>query len=167
MDPQTATDSRGQTYAAFIETELNREYARRDTVNARAAGAVTSATGLVTLTVSAFAIIKGQAHPVHGWPIAGVVVAVLALLVSAGLAVVAGLNWSFEATSVESLTQMITDHRSDSEMAARVTTASCNVTTLKSLRAKTAIKTRFLMAAYGAQTAAIPALAVTLVGVVA
>lgn len=88
----------GATYAAFIQAEMDREYGRRDSVNSRATTAITSATGLVTLTLAAIAVIKGQSTLLHGTFEASLIVGVIALLVAAALAVLAGVNWRYRVT---------------------------------------------------------------------
>lgn len=157
----------GASYAAFIQSELDREHERRDSVNARAATAITSATGLVTLTLAAVAVIKGQSTLLHGTSQAWLVVAVIALLVAATLAVLSGVNWRYNVTTPETLAEMRTTHWSDTEVTASNVVAHCNILTIKALRAGTNVKMALLLSAHGVQVFAIAALAVAFVSIVA
>lgn len=153
----------GATYAAFVRTELEREYARRDTVNARAATAVTSTTGLVTLVTAAAAVVKGQSHLLHGWSAVWLLVAVLLLLAAAATAVIAGWSWKFDVTDKSTLVGLLGEHWSDSQITALSTVAQFDAKTLLTLRSGTNMKTRWLLATYVLQAAAIAALVSTLI----
>jgi hypothetical protein len=157
----------GATYAAFIQMELDRELERRDSANSRAATAITSATGLVTLTLAAVAVLKGQSTLLHGTSEAWLVVGVIALLVAAVLAVLAGVNWRYNVTTPETLAEMRTTRWGDSEVTASNVVTHCNILTITSLRAGTNVKMTFLLSAYGIQVLAIAALAVAFISIVA
>jgi hypothetical protein len=156
----------GATYAAFIQSELDREHERRGSVNSRAATAITSATGLVTLTLAAVAVIKGESTLLHGAAEAWLVVGVAALLVAAILAVLSGVNWRYHVTTAETLAEMRTTHWGDSEVTASNVVAHCNILTVTSLRAGTNVKMTLLLSAYGVQVLAIAALAVAFISIV-
>lgn len=156
----------GTEYATFIQNELKFEHDRRDTVNSRAATAVTSATGLVTVTLAVVAVLKGQHFTFQGAGLVLLATGLLAFLVSGLLAVLAGLNWRYDVTSIDTLRQMSIDHWIDRETTARSLIAQSNVHTINSLRAGNNIKFMFLLAAGFAQTAAILALSISVLIVV-
>ena len=151
----------GTEYATFIHDELSHEYERRDLVNARAATAITSATGLVTITLAVLAVLKGKDFKLTGGALTALFLGLFALLASAVLAVLAGLNWKYRTTSIVTMRRMLSDHWGDTEITARAVTAYCNIETLKSLRQGTSVKFRFMLAAGLAQIAAILALSTT------
>jgi hypothetical protein len=156
----------GRQYAAFIEAELKAEHDRRDSVNSRATSALTGSTGLVTLVLAIFAVFVGKDFTLTGWAKGFLVAALFALLLSACCAVFAGLAWRFEATSPETLQEMLGSHWTDSEVTAREITAYCNVVTLDSLHRGTEIKFNFLIAAGACQIAAVAALAACTLAVI-
>jgi hypothetical protein len=156
----------GTEYGKFIQNELNFEHERRDTVNSRAATAVTSATGLVTVTLAVVAVLKGQHFTFHGASLVLLAIGLLAFLISGVLAVLAGLNWRYDVASIDALRQMSTDRWIDRETTARSLIAQCNVHTINSLRAGNNIKFIFLLAAGFAQIAAILALSFSVLVVV-
>jgi hypothetical protein len=157
----------GTEYARFIEAQLEYEYDRRDAVNSRSATAITSATGLVTITLVVIAVLKGKDFTLHGGALIALFIAFLGLLVSAVMGVLGGMNWPFPVTSVSTMSLMVGDHWRDSEVTARGVAAFCNVKTINALRAGTNIKYRFLLAAAIAQVVAILALGVSALIVVA
>ncbi len=159
-------DDQGGEYAAFVRDELDREYSRRDVVNARSATAITSVTGLVTLVVAAAAVVRGQGHLLQGFAALWLVVSVIALLAAGVLAVLAGLSWKFEVTSQATLSAMIGEKWGDREVTARSVVAQCNARTLASLRKGTNTKTRLLLWAYALQIAAIASLVADLIAVI-
>jgi hypothetical protein len=160
-------ETQGTEYATFIENELKSEYDRRDSVNSRAATAVTSATGLVTVTLAVVAVLKGKEFTLHGGALIALFVGLFAFLASAVLAVLAGLNWRFDVTSIPTLHGMRSEHWTDTETTARNIVAYCNVETISTLREGTNMKAGFLVAASFAQVVAIMALATSALIVVA
>ena len=157
----------GAEYARFIEAQLKSEYDRRDTVNSRAGAAITSATGLVTITLVVVAVLKGKDFTLHGGALVALFVAFFALLLSAAMAVLGGMNWRFQVTSVATMKAMVGERWGDSEVSARGVAAFCNVKTINTLRAGTNIKYRFLLAPAVAQLVAILALGTSALIVVA
>jgi hypothetical protein len=84
-------EQQGTQWAQFITDQLEREYTRFDQFNTRAAGIVSAAATLVTISVAAIAISKGQHDTSVSWPqIMMFVVALLPLLLSAVLGVIVG-----------------------------------------------------------------------------
>lgn len=152
----------GSEYAAYLRTELDREHARRETVDSRAGIALTGAAGLLTLGLAAVAVVKGQNYRVHGVETAWLFVAVALLLLAAVLAVLAGVNWKYQVLTADAMGSMLNEHWTDTETTARSITAQANLRSLASLRVGTNIKSRFLLCAFVTQTAAIAALAVDL-----
>jgi hypothetical protein len=151
----------GTEYGTFIQDELKHEYDRRDSVNSRAATAMTAASGLVTLVLAVVAIAKGKDYTLSGGGLTALVVALIALLSSAGFGVLAGINWRYKVTSIATMQNMLGSHWMDTEIAARNSAAQCNVVTINSLRKGTNIKFGFLLAAALGQLTAIIALTVT------
>lgn len=151
----------GTEYADFIQDQLTHEYDRRDSVNGRAVTAMTSAAGLVTVVLAVVAVARGRDYTLSGAGLSWLVIALLALLFSAVLGVLAGINWRYDVTSVDTMRAMLTEHWTDTEVAARNITAYCDVVTINSLRRGTNIKFRFLVAAALAQVTAILSLSIT------
>ncbi|MGW6374825.1 hypothetical protein ACWFRB_02015 [Rhodococcus sp. NPDC055112] len=149
----------GAGWAAFIQDQLNREYARRDALNTRAATAITSSTGLVTLVLAVVAVLKGKDFTLTGGPLTAIYAAMLGLLGSAVLAVLAGVSWRHRVTSIESMRAMLTEHWGDRELDARYISAYCNLETTASLRAGNALKGQLLIGAAVTQILAIFAMA--------
>ncbi|MFE3188418.1 hypothetical protein ACFXHA_05375 [Nocardia sp. NPDC059240] len=152
--------SQGADYAAFIAAELKAEQDRRDNANSRAATMLTAATGLVTIVVSVFTVIHGKDFILTASAKAALIVALLALLVTAALSLVASLARTYETASPATLRRMLDAHWTDSEAAARNITASCNIHTLETLRAGTNFKYRTMWLAGGFQLIATLALIV-------
>ena len=167
MSSQGTGSDQGTEYAEFIRAELDREYARRDVVNSRAATAISSATGLVTLVVAAAALVKGQGHTFHGFAAFWLVVAVVALLGAGVMAILAGVSWKFTVADESTLRAMAEGRWGDTVVDARNTVAKANIKTITTLRSGNNTKTTRLLVAYGLQTGAIAALAGVLITVVA
>jgi hypothetical protein len=148
----------GNQYTSFIEAERKAENDRRESVNTRAASALTGATGLVTLVLAVFAVLVGRQFTLSGWAKVYLVAALLALLASAISAVCAGLPWRYKMVSAETLDGMLNTHWGDSEVTARGVIAYCNAVVVKSLRTGNAIKARFLIGAGVFQLIAVAAL---------
>lgn len=149
----------GKEYSAFVQNELNHEYSRREAVNTRAAAAIVGSTGLVTIVLAVVAVLKGKDFTLTGAPLNSLMASLVAFLVAAVLAVLAGLNWKYEVTKTSSMREMVTDRWTESEVTARNRAAYCNLITIDSLRAGTSIKFRFLIAATIVQIVAIGGLA--------
>jgi len=151
----------GIVYAEFLKAELLAENERRKSVNDRAGSALTGTGGLVTLVLAVFAVLTGtETLTLNGSAKAFLAAALLALLVCAFCAVMAGLPWRFKVTDAETLKAMVDDHWGDNEVDARNVTADLNARVLLSLRAGTSIKVGFLIAAAVCQMVAIGALVV-------
>ncbi|MEU2106397.1 hypothetical protein ACWEPH_26860 [Nocardia beijingensis] len=154
-----AVAEQGTGWSAFIHDQLNREYSRRDALNTRAAGAVTSATGLVTFVLAVIAVLKGKDFTLTGGALFFLCVAMLALLGSAVLAVLAGVSWRYRVTSTDSMQVMLVDHWTDKEVDARYISAYCNLETIRSLRAGSSLKAHLLLGAAAMQVLSILAMA--------
>ncbi|MCV6972013.1 hypothetical protein [Mycobacterium bohemicum] len=152
------TPSGIEIYSAFIEAELRAEKDSRDSVNSRAATAVTSATALITLALAVIGVLVGKdrTFPACAQPF---LLLSLAFLLGAGAcAVAAGFPWRQRFVKARTLNKMLDAHRTDSEEDARYTVAYCNMVVLVSLRSGTTIKTRFLLVSAIFQILAIAAL---------
>lgn len=152
------SDPGSKIYAAFIDAELKAENDQRASVNNRAAAALTGATGLVTLALAVFAVLLGKDHVFTGLARLFLVVALTALLLSGGCAVAAGFPWRLKQTSLRTIDKMLNSRRNDTEDIARDAVAFCNAVTIESLRAGTAVKVKFLLAAGICQVLAIAGL---------
>lgn len=64
--PAEPPEDQGTEWSDFIKKELDREYTRRDTLNTRAAGAITSATTLITVSLAVIGIAKGAHYVIDG-----------------------------------------------------------------------------------------------------
>jgi len=157
----------GSEYANFIQAALSREYTARDLVNSRAGTSITSATGLVTLTLAVVAVFKGQQYTLHGGALAALTAALICLFGAGALAVLAGINWRYTVASTATMHMMLAQpHWLDDEVDARNQVAYTNVETIDTLRHGTTIKYRLLLAAWCAQVAAIIALSTTVLIVI-
>ncbi|MCX2929265.1 hypothetical protein ORI20_03190 [Mycobacterium sp. CVI_P3] len=151
----------GKQYAAFIEAELKAEYDRRNGTNTRAAGALTGATGFVTLVLAVYAVLLHKDFTLSGAAKCWLISALMALLGAGILAVAAGLPWRYKATAPATLRYFLRESWEDSEVTARGRTAYCNMVVLHSLRLGNQIKTAFLIGAAVAQVVAIFSLALS------
>ncbi|MBF6175011.1 hypothetical protein [Nocardia blacklockiae] len=150
----------GKEYAAHIAGELKAEHDRRDAVNSRAAASLTATTALVTLVVAVFTVLKGKDFTLDGGAKLTLVVALLAMLATAALSLLAGLAKSYDAVDLDTLRAMTNAHWTDSETTARNITAFCNIRSLETLRKGTNLKYRILWVAGICQIAAVFALIV-------
>jgi hypothetical protein len=154
----TVTDQ-GTQYAAFIDAELEREIARRESANTRAGAALTRATGLVTLVLALFAIFLGKDSLVTGWAKGFIAGAVVVLLAAGACAVVAIRPQPEDVVGTETLRTLLTDHWTDTETSARNQTARMVVDRIDELRSVTTAKGKWLLAAAILQLVAVGALA--------
>ncbi|MGW5517637.1 hypothetical protein [Nocardia africana] len=137
-------NEQGKEYASFIAAELKAEQERRDTVNNRAAAALTATTGLATLVIAVFTVLRGKDFTLQGSAKAMLLLALAAMLVAAALSLFAGFAKSYQTASTPTLLTMIEARWGDSEITARNATARCNIQTLKTLRSGTNFKYRVL-----------------------
>jgi hypothetical protein len=152
----------GSVYADFIASELNREYARRDRIDARAAAIATGAAGLLTISLAVLAVVKGKDFTVHGAATVSLATTLLAFVASAALATTATINWSYSIAAPRTLQAMLSvAHWSDTEVAARNSTAQLNCRTLTSLRRGNNRKSDLFLAALASHLLAIVGLAIT------
>ncbi|WP_174189774.1 hypothetical protein [Nocardia barduliensis] len=137
----------GKEYASFIAAELKTEHDRRDTANNRAAAALTATTGLITLVAAVFTVLRGKDFILTGPAKATLLLALIAMLITAALSLFAGFAKSYDSATASTLHTMIDTHWTDSEVSARNATARCNIQTLQTLRAGTNFKYRVLSCA--------------------
>jgi hypothetical protein len=158
----------GTQYAAFIDTELEREIARRDSAHTRAGAALTGATGLVTLVLALFAVFLGKEALVTGWAKVFIAGAVLALLAAGGCAVAAIRPRAEDVVSTKTLRTLLgEEHWKDTEASARNQTARMVIDRIDEMRSVSTAKGKWLLAAAILQLVAVGALAVcTLIVVV-
>lgn len=147
--PEPAADQ-GTEWSDFIKKELEREYTRRDTVNSRAAGAVTSATTLITVTLAVVGIAKGAHYVIHGLLLSLLAAALLLLLVAAVLSIVAGaVGGGFRVASEDDLRSMLSAEMWPAHtIDARYYTADLNILAIKTLREGNSTKYRSLVLAH-------------------
>jgi hypothetical protein len=167
-------DDQGKQYAAFIEAQLAVENDRRASVNTRAAATLTGCAGLVTVVLAVFAVFVGKDFVLWGPPRDYLADALIALLASALLAVLAGIPWTSSVPPLKLLHGFLDDPElskepwgwTDDEVDAREWTAKCNLTTLESLRWGTSLKFILLIFAGLAQVVAVCFLVACTLGVV-
>ena len=158
-------DEQGNEWVAFIAKELDREYARRDALNGRSSTAITSATGLVTISLAVLAVFKGEHFTISGvLKVGSLLGALVLLLVAAVLSILAGASGGrFAVAAVKDMTRMLgQDLWKVDNIDARNYTAQLNLVAVQSLRVGNGIKYRFLVLSMFAQ-----ALGVFLLGVFA
>jgi hypothetical protein len=155
--PKPETESKadqGREWVGFIVKELDREYTRRDLINSRSAGSITSATALVTVALAVVAVVKGEHYTVagalHVWLLVG---ALLFLLGAAVLSILAGaVGGSFHLAAVGDMNRMLgLELWGIDDIDARYYTAQLNVLAIKTLRSGNTLKYRFLVLALTAQ----------------
>lgn len=159
-------DDQGKQYAAFIEAELKAENERRDSVNRRAATALTGSAGLVTLVLAVFTVFVGKDFKLSGCAKWSLAVALIALLIAALCAVVAGIPWISTAAKPKTLQWFLRSRWGDTEVTARGRTAYCNAISIARARPGTNIKFYFLVAAHACQAIAVGGLVVCTLAVV-
>jgi hypothetical protein len=156
----------GSQFAAFIEDELAQEHSRREAVNTRAAVAITSSTGLVTVVLAVIAVSKGKDLTLKGWPLFTLAAALVCLLCAALLAIVASMTWRYKVASIVGLRQMVGSRWGSTEATARSVVAQARVKAIETLRQGNGTKYRWLLTSAYCQAAAILFLGVTAVIVV-
>jgi hypothetical protein len=144
----------GVEWSDFVKKALEREYTRRDTVNSRAAGAVASATTLITATLAVLGIAKGADYVIDGLELQGLLAAaLLLLLVAAVLSITAGaVGGDFRVASENDMRRMLSAqlwpaHTID----ARYYTAELNILAITTLREGNTTKYRYLVTAHVVQ----------------
>ncbi|MGW4339130.1 hypothetical protein ACWEK5_40970 [Rhodococcus koreensis] len=149
--------------ADFIASELKSEYDRRDSVNARAGAALTSATGLVTVVTTVITVLKGKDFTFPPGTAGWLIGALISLLVSSLFAVAAALPWRVHVTNTETLRLLRDQNWYDQakEIDTRYRITHCYLTTLETLRSGNGFKYFLLLCAATFQIAAIITLLVT------
>lgn len=145
-EPAEAPDSGRAVYAKFIEAELKAEESRRDSVHKRAAAAVTSSTGLITLVLGVFGFLVGE-NP--GFPDGAkpyLFVAVVALLLAGVCGVGAAFPVGQKFVKDKTIFAMLDSRGDDPVEVARDAVAFINAVGLKSLRSGTTKKALLLFA---------------------
>ena len=156
------SSNQGEEYANYIKAALEAEYKRRDDFNARSASVITSAGGLVTLTVTVLAFFLGKDYRLDGAERVWMIIAFVLFLSCAVLGVVAGnRSPKYQVADADSLKAMITTQWVQSEVDARNAVAEANIAAIVSLRTGNNEKYCVLLAAVISQIAAIAALAIS------
>ncbi|MFA3899750.1 hypothetical protein ACKAMS_32600 [Rhodococcus sp. 5A-K4] len=156
------SSNQGEEYANYIKAALEAEYKRRDDFNARSASVITSAGGLVTLTVAVLAFFLGKDYRLDGAERVWMIIAFVLFLSCAVLGVVAGnRSPKYQVADADSLKAMITTQWVQSEVDARNAVAEANIAAIVSLRTGNNEKYCVLLAAVISQIAAIAALAIS------
>jgi hypothetical protein len=153
---QPSNSDQGTQVAAFIDGQVSVENARQESLNSRAATALTGATGLVTLILAVGAYFVG--NKASATALMWLTAAMIALLLSAACAVVASWPWHARVLSTNTMRDMLTEHWQSTETSARNFTSQANVTLIESLRASSRTKTYFLVLAGVLQALAVTAL---------
>ena len=160
--PAEPPKDQGTEWSDFIKKELDREYTRRDTLNTRAAGAITSATTLITVSLAVIGIAKGAHYVIDGL-MATVLLgfALLFLLVAAVLSILAGaVGGEFKVAAVNDLNRMLSAELWPVDtIDARYYTAQLNILATKTLRAGNTTKYRYLVIALVVQAIGVSLLA--------
>lgn len=129
------SEKRGETYSAFIKEQLDAEYDRRASLDARGIAVITTSGVLATLVfgAAAFALGRDYVPSILG---RGLVVAGLILFCGATLfALIASALRGYDVAKRARLDEMTSNsHWMDSEEEARRSTAASNTATIKSLR---------------------------------
>jgi len=145
----------GSVYATFIEEELKDERARRDRLEARGSGILTSSATLVTLLAAAGALVLGRDQiDLPGYAVKAIIGAVSGF----GLAGVFGLAacWPFAygKTQVKDLTEIRREHWNDEPSDARHKVTYLKVMEIEKLRSANNKRLYFLVAGLAAQLSA-------------
>lgn len=151
----------GKEWTDHIKVALEAEYMRRGELDARATSAVTSAGGLLTLTIAVFALFLGSNFKLEGAERNWMALAFGLLLVCAICGVFASFSWSYTVANEATLRAMIVDKWEDDEVDARNSVAKTNIDTIVSLRSGSTRKYKLLRGAYAAQAASIGALSMS------
>lgn len=145
----------GSVYGDFIAAEFQRELDRRDKMNSQAVSFATTAGGLLALSIAALAFLRGKTF-VPSDTAKGLLAAALGMYVLAtALALWAAISRKYRVVTAGALKQMLTDHWTDSEVTARNIIGRLNTESVGTLRRGNEVKALLLMAAAGAQTAAL------------
>jgi hypothetical protein len=151
--------NQGETYGVFIESQLQREFDRREKADSRGLTIIASSTGLITISVAGVALLKGKEYVFSGFSVTSLGASLAAFLIAAILGILTAANRPYSVASIKSLNLMTTDHWTDSEITARNYSAKLNIRTLATLREVNNRKAWLLTAALVAQVVAILLLA--------
>ena len=154
------TEPQGSVYSQFITDELGRELDRRDKMNAQAMSLLTSAGGLLTLSVAAIAFLDGKDFTPNGIAETLFAFALVLFLVAGGLALTASISRSYQVATGDAMIKMIIDHWTGTNTTARNVAAGLNIRTIGSLRTGNDSKALLLIWAAVAQVAAVVVLAI-------
>jgi hypothetical protein len=129
------SEKRGETYSTFIKDQLDAEYDRRASLDARGIAVITTSGVLATLVIGAASFSLGKDY-VPSTLGRGLVVAGLILFCGAALfGLIASALRSYDVAKRARLEDMTSNaHWADSEEEARRNTAASNTATIKSLR---------------------------------
>jgi len=127
-------------YGEFIEAELKAEKDRRDSVHTRAAAAVTSSAGLITLVLGVLGFLIDKHHRFPESAKLFLVAAMACLFCAGACAVAAAFPVGRKFISDSTLEKMLDSHRHDPEKVARDAVACINANILLSLRHTTTLK---------------------------
>jgi hypothetical protein len=160
----------GREWVDFIAKQLDREYELRDLINSRSAGAITSASALVTASLAVIAIVKGEHFTVAGAFDVWLLIGALAFLLGAAvLSIRAGAaRGRYLVADVSDMNKMLSaDKWGIDNIDARHDTAELNVLAICTLRIGNKVKYRSLMRALTSQAIGVVLLAIFAVVVIA
>ncbi len=136
-------DDQGLEWVSFIGKELDREYDRRDVLNARSSTAITSATAVVTVSLAVMAVAEGEHFTVHGiGPVLLLVAFLVLLLLAAVLSILAGASGGrFSVAAPQDMRRMLgVELWGTDTVDARNHTAELNVRAIQTLRRLSALR---------------------------
>jgi hypothetical protein len=152
----------GQTYASFIEAELQREHERQDHLVASGRGVVTTSGALLTLVFALSVLVTGEDFTVKGASAVAVAISLACFVVAAVLGILVNWSMAYKITKGRTLQAMLGGHWKDTEVTARNACASAQVQTIISLRNVNKVKSWLVTSALSFQVAAIAALGVAI-----
>jgi len=151
----------GETYAAFIESELKREHDRRSALDARAIALSTTSSALLTLVFAITVIVTGKEYQFSSAGARGLLLSLALFVVAAVLGLIANVSRKYQVADRDTLREMTNGHWTDTEVDARNICAGLSVTTIATLRCGNDFKDDLIRVAFGLQITAILGLVVT------
>lgn len=151
----SSTDDQGKRYCEFISDQLDREDARRVSLDQRALAVITSSGAFTTLLFAVVTATRGKDGVLASSTSRFVIATVVLLVVSALCALLATKLLGYTVTSVSTLRAMLASpHWQDDEVDARNATATSQVNSVQTLRDGNDKKANYVVVSIGFQALA-------------
>jgi hypothetical protein len=136
----------GETYLAFIDAEMSREWGRRERIDRQAASVVASSGTLLTLSTGLLTFFKGR-EDASKEPVPLLLLGLGLYLLAAAVGIMASSSKRYEVTAPSTMLAMLTEHWTDTETTARNSVGRLMVRSTGTLRIGNNAKSQWLLTA--------------------